>query len=215
MDSRPASASIRVYRCSEKAGCVRSCFSHGRKSGPLLCFWQYTCMGAQSSHMGMLDHRQSMCDYVCPGWSRTREPLLNLRLFRNTAFTISLAVSLILTFALYSGVYFIPLFLEEIQGLSPFRSGCCSFRCGVPHHRYLPVRGWYASWGPALLITLGDLILFVTTFRFSRLHMETTLITVMIWMCIRNVGSGLAISPATSARWRRSRSRNRAMRRRR
>lgn len=131
---------------------------------------------------------------------RTREPLLNLRLFRNTAFTISLAVSLILTFALYSGVYFIPLFLEEIQGLSPFQVGLLFLPAAacLTIATFLSGR-WYASWGPALLITLGSLILFVTTFRFSRLHMETTLITVMIWMCIRNVGSGLAISPATSA----------------
>lgn len=131
---------------------------------------------------------------------RTREPLLNLRLFRNAVFTISLAVSLILTFALYSGVYFIPLFLEEIQGLSPLQVGLLFLPAAacLTIATFLSGR-WYASWGPALLIALGSLILFVTTFRFSRLHMETTLISVMIWMCIRNVGSGLAISPATSA----------------
>ncbi|MEC0206787.1 DHA2 family efflux MFS transporter permease subunit [Paenibacillus lautus] len=131
---------------------------------------------------------------------RTREPLLNLRLFRNTAFTISLAVSLILTFALYSGVYFIPLFLEEIQGLSPFQVGLLFLPAAacLTIATFLSGR-WYAFWGPALLIALDSLILFVTTFRFSRLHMETTLISVMIWMCIRNVGTGLAISPATSA----------------
>lgn len=127
-------------------------------------------------------------------------PLLNLRLFRNISFTISLAVSLILTFALYSGVYFIPLFLEEIQGLSPFQVGLLFLPAAVclTIATFLSGR-WCISWGPALLIALGSLILFITTFRFSRLHMETTLISVMIWMCIRNVGSGLAISPATSA----------------
>ncbi|WP_231638761.1 DHA2 family efflux MFS transporter permease subunit [Paenibacillus sp. JCM 10914] len=131
---------------------------------------------------------------------RKREPLLNLRLFRNITFTISLAVSLILTFALYSGVYFIPLFLEEIQGLSPFQVGLLFLPAAacLTIATFLSGR-WYTSWGPAILIALGSLILFVTTFRFSKLHMETTLISVMIWMCIRNVGSGLAISPATSA----------------
>ncbi|UNK19500.1 DHA2 family efflux MFS transporter permease subunit [Paenibacillus sp. N3/727] len=131
---------------------------------------------------------------------QTREPLLNLRLFRNVTFTISLTVSLILTFALYSGVYFIPLFLEEIQGMTPFQVGLLFLPAAACLTIATFLSGkWYASWGAALLIALGSLILLVTTFRFSRLHVETTLISVMVWMCIRNVGSGLALSPATSA----------------
>ncbi|MGG0168637.1 DHA2 family efflux MFS transporter permease subunit [Paenibacillus dokdonensis] len=131
---------------------------------------------------------------------RTDEPLLNLKLFRNHTFTISLGVSLILSFALYSGVYFIPLFLEEIQGLSPFQVGLLFLPAAVclTIATFLSGR-LYSSWGPALLIATGSLILLVTTFHFSRLHAETTLLSVVIWMSIRNVGTGLALTPATSA----------------
>lgn len=131
---------------------------------------------------------------------RTEEPLLNLRLFRNPAFAVSLGISLILSFALYSGVYFIPLFLEEVQGLNSFQVGLLF----LPAAACLTLATFtsgklYSAWGPALLIAAGSLILLVTTFHFSGLRADTTLLSVLVWMSIRNVGTGLALSPATSA----------------
>ncbi|KAF9119808.1 hypothetical protein BGX30_003609 [Mortierella sp. GBA39] len=131
---------------------------------------------------------------------RAKEPLLNLRLFGNFTFAASLGVSLILSFALYSGVYFVPLFLEEVQGLSSFQVGLLFLPAAacLTLATFLSGKG-YRTFGPAALIALGSLILLVTTFRFSRLGTETTLVSVMIWLAIRNVGTGLSLTPATSA----------------
>ncbi|MWV44513.1 DHA2 family efflux MFS transporter permease subunit [Paenibacillus sp. HJL G12] len=131
---------------------------------------------------------------------RTETPLLNLRLFRNPVFAVSLGVSLILSFALYSGVYFIPLFLEEVQGLSSFQVGLLFLPAAACLTLATFLSGkLYPSWGPATLIAAGSLILLVTTFHFSGLRADTTLLSVLIWMSIRNVGTGLALTPATSA----------------
>lgn len=131
---------------------------------------------------------------------RTETPLLQLRLFRNRTFAVSLIISLILSVALYSGIYFVPLYLAEIHSLSSFHIGllflpgaacltCATFFSG----RY------YYKFGPAALALVGGSILIVTTYLFSRLQMSTSLLTIMIIIAIRNTGTGLALTPVTNA----------------
>ncbi|WP_312890947.1 DHA2 family efflux MFS transporter permease subunit [Paenibacillus endophyticus] len=131
---------------------------------------------------------------------RAKTPLLQLRLFRNRTFTISLVVSLILSVALYSGVYFVPLYLSEIHGLSSFHIGllflpgaacltCATFFSGRYYHKF----------GPAVLAIIGTSILIVTTFLFSRMQVSTSLLAIMIIIAIRNTGTGLALTPVTNA----------------
>ncbi|WP_238403817.1 DHA2 family efflux MFS transporter permease subunit [Paenibacillus paridis] len=131
---------------------------------------------------------------------RTKTPLLQLRLFRNRTFTISLVVSLILSVALYSGIYFVPLYLSEIHGLSSFHIGllflpgaacltCATFFSGRYYHKF----------GPAMLAIVGTSILIATTYLFSRLQVSTSLLAIMIIIAIRNTGTGLALTPVTNA----------------
>ncbi|MGO4370356.1 DHA2 family efflux MFS transporter permease subunit [Paenibacillus sp. MCAF20] len=131
---------------------------------------------------------------------RSEHPLLQLRLLRNPTFALSLAASLILSFGLYAVVYFMPLFLVELKGLTPFKVGLL----------FLPAAGcltaatfaagkWYGKLGPARLIMIGCFILFISTYYFSGLRPETSLIAIMLWMGIRNIGTGLASTPATNA----------------
>ncbi|WP_246096553.1 DHA2 family efflux MFS transporter permease subunit [Paenibacillus sinopodophylli] len=131
---------------------------------------------------------------------RSDAPLLQLRLFRNQTFTISLVISLILSIALYSGIYFVPLYLAEIHSLSSFHIGllflpgavcltCATFFSG----RY------YNKLGPSILAIAGCIILIVTTYLFSRLQITTSLLAIMIIIAVRNTGTGLALTPVTNA----------------
>lgn len=54
---------------------------------------------------------------------RADEPVLPLRLFRNRAFWVTSAVGLIVGFALFGSVTYLPLFLQVVQGASPTMSG--------------------------------------------------------------------------------------------
>jgi EmrB/QacA subfamily drug resistance transporter len=54
---------------------------------------------------------------------RVDEPVLPLDLFKNPAFVVSTSVSLIVGFALFGSVTFIPLFLQGVKGLEPTSSG--------------------------------------------------------------------------------------------
>jgi EmrB/QacA subfamily drug resistance transporter len=54
---------------------------------------------------------------------RASEPVLPLRLFANRAFAVAAAVGLIVGFALFGSVTYLPLFLQVVQGASPTGSG--------------------------------------------------------------------------------------------
>src|SRR6185503_7658480 len=54
---------------------------------------------------------------------RAAEPVLPLHLFENRVFAVSCAVGLIVGFALFGAVTFLPLFLQVVRGQSPTASG--------------------------------------------------------------------------------------------
>ena len=51
------------------------------------------------------------------------EPVLPLRLFRNSVFSVSAAISLAAGFAMFGALSFLPLFLQVVHGVSPTISG--------------------------------------------------------------------------------------------
>lgn len=54
---------------------------------------------------------------------RAREPVMPLRLFANRTFSVTSAVGLIVGFALFGSVTYLPLFLQVVKGASPTGSG--------------------------------------------------------------------------------------------
>ncbi|HEX5581640.1 MAG TPA: MFS transporter [Gemmatimonadaceae bacterium] len=54
---------------------------------------------------------------------RAPEPVLPLRLFANRAFTVASVVGLVVGFALFGSVTYLPLYLQVVQGASPTASG--------------------------------------------------------------------------------------------
>jgi EmrB/QacA subfamily drug resistance transporter len=55
--------------------------------------------------------------------SRGGQPLLNLRLFADRAFTPSVIASVLVTFILFGGLFLLPLYLQILRGLSAYQAG--------------------------------------------------------------------------------------------
>jgi EmrB/QacA subfamily drug resistance transporter len=55
--------------------------------------------------------------------SRAAEPVLPLALFRNSVFAVTSAVGLVVGFALFGAITYLPLFLQIVKGASPTGSG--------------------------------------------------------------------------------------------
>lgn len=54
---------------------------------------------------------------------RGQQPLLNLRLFTDRAFTPSIIATIFVTFILFGGLFLLPLYLQILRGLSAFDAG--------------------------------------------------------------------------------------------
>jgi EmrB/QacA subfamily drug resistance transporter len=54
---------------------------------------------------------------------RGGQPLLNLRILGDRAFTPSIIASSFVTFILFGGLFMVPLYLQSLRGLSPFQTG--------------------------------------------------------------------------------------------
>ncbi|MWC28340.1 DHA2 family efflux MFS transporter permease subunit [Paenibacillus sp. MMS18-CY102] len=131
---------------------------------------------------------------------RSEQPLLQLRLFNNRMFSSSLAASLILIVGLYSGIYFIPLFLQQVQGMAPLHVGLLLLPPALSMTLATTISTrYYKKLGPSSLLIAGSVLLMVATWQFSRLKPESGHGFVMLWMAVRYVGIGLSMTPAMNA----------------
>ncbi|GFN33387.1 MFS transporter [Paenibacillus curdlanolyticus] len=131
---------------------------------------------------------------------RIEQPLLELRLFANRTFTASLSASLILITGLYSGIYFIPLFLQQVQGMSAMHVGLLLLPPALTMTLSTTIASkLYGRLGARKLLVAGTLLLLLATWQFSRLQENASHGFVMLWMAVRYVGVGLSMTPAMNA----------------
>ncbi len=124
-------------------------------------------------------------------------PLLNIRVFQNTRFTVSIIISIILTISLYSGTYLMPLFLQNIQHASALVTGLIILPPSIAMVIAMVVAGkLYHRVGVFALIMTGIILLAIGTFGLSFLKIDSSTGYVIFWMIIRNIGVAFSTMPA-------------------
>jgi EmrB/QacA subfamily drug resistance transporter len=126
---------------------------------------------------------------------RAREPVLPLRLFANRTFTLTSAVGLIVGFALFGSVTYLPLFLQVVKGESPTASGM----------QMLPMMGGMllTSIASGQLISrtgrykffpiVGTLVMAGGLFLLSRMSENTTTLGASLTMLVLGLGLGMVM----------------------
>ena len=131
---------------------------------------------------------------------RTSAPLLDLRVFTNVRYGVTLLISSIITISLYSGAFLVPLFLQRIQGVTPLDTGLILLPASLAMALLMPLVGrLYGTLGPSTLMTAGVLLIAAGTYALSRLTPEISHAYVLLWMLVRNVGISLSLMPANNA----------------
>lgn len=126
-------------------------------------------------------------------------PLLNIRVFKNTRFTVSIIISSILTISLYSGTYLMPLYLQNIQHASALETGVILLPPSIAMVIAMMVAGkLYHRIGAFVLILTGIILLTIGTFGLSFLQIDTSTGYVIFWMTIRNIGVAFSTMPASN-----------------
>jgi EmrB/QacA subfamily drug resistance transporter len=128
--------------------------------------------------------------------NRGGQPLLDLRVFANAPFTTSNITSTLVTFALYGGLFLIPVYLQNLRGLSAYQAGLlllpqafASMVAAVVGGRLVDRFGVRAVVIPGLIILGGALWLL------SSLSLNTPYGTLQLWLIGRSLALGFCFQP--------------------
>jgi len=130
----------------------------------------------------------------------SKNPLLNLRMFKSRNFAMANITSMITTVGLFSGIFYIPLFLQNIKGLGALDTGLLMLPGALVSGFLMPVVGkLYDHTGPRPLAIFGIISLAYTTFLLHNIDVTTSTTTVIYWMILRGVGMSFAAVAAQAA----------------
>ncbi len=134
-------------------------------------------------------------------WELTvKHPLLNLRVFAHGSFAMANLLVIVITVAMYSGVFYVPLFLQTVAGYGAMQTGLMMMPAALVSAVMMPLSGrLYDRIGARWVVLAGLLILTYTTFLLHRLSTTTPTSDVVFWLMLRGLGMGLAMMPATTA----------------
>ncbi|MBB6673875.1 MDR family MFS transporter [Cohnella nanjingensis] len=131
---------------------------------------------------------------------RAKEPLLNLRVLRSRRFTFTLVSSTIITISLYSGTLLVPLFLQNVQHITPLDTGIIMLPASLVMALTMPLAGkLYARLGP-LWPTVGGLaLILIGSYALTQLSVGASHAYIILWMTVRNIGVSFAASATSTA----------------
>ncbi len=129
-----------------------------------------------------------------------KQPLLDLRVFRTLSFSAGNIAMMMTVFALYGGLFLVPLYLQDLRGLSAYAAGLVllpqalgSMVASLIGGRLVDKLGIKAVTVPGLAI-LG-----LALWGFSQLTLQTPFTTFQLLLIIRGFGLGLSMQPITVA----------------
>ncbi len=127
-------------------------------------------------------------------------PLLDLRAFAYGQYTLSILFMVGINVALFSAVFFIPVYLQLVRGMGALPTGMVLMPGALVTGLFMPVAGrLYDRIGPRVPVVAGTLILAGSTYLFRHLNLTTPEFTIIWWSALRGVGMGLAMMPAQNA----------------
>ncbi|UUZ93793.1 DHA2 family efflux MFS transporter permease subunit [Paenibacillus sp. P25] len=129
-----------------------------------------------------------------------KEPMLDLSLLKNGMFSLTLIISSLTTVIMMGMLFLIPIFLQNIAGLSAVQTGLILLPQAIASGIMMPIAGaLYDKFGARALAIIGLLITAYGLYLTSKLSMETSFATIIFWLTLRAVGMGLMMMPLQTA----------------
>jgi EmrB/QacA subfamily drug resistance transporter len=129
-----------------------------------------------------------------------KTPLLQLKFFRNRTFTGANLVGIIISFGFFGVIFFLSLFLQQVQGYSPTKAGVLQLpsTLGVMAAAIVSGRvvGRFGSRAP---ITLGLLMTGTGLLFMTGIQPDTSFSSFWYWLLLTGLGVGCIMAPMTSA----------------
>ena len=129
----------------------------------------------------------------------TAKPMLDMRLFANFAFSSASVIAFIMGAGLFGSTYLLPVFVQQIQGMTPTQAGLLLMPSGFAMLLVFPIAGRLSDKVPApILIGVGMVVFAGSSWLMTSVNVHTAFWTLAWWTVLSRVGLGL-VFPAISS----------------
>ncbi len=127
-----------------------------------------------------------------------RNPILNLKVFQSSGFSISVIIRSIVTMGLYAGSLLTPLFLQNSQHVSALDAGLILLPSSLAMALCTIIVGkLYNKVDPRILLVTGVVSMAAGSFFLAHLNLNTSHTYVVLCMTFRNVGIAMSLGTVT------------------
>lgn len=127
------------------------------------------------------------------------DPLLDLRVFKILPFSVNTILINITVFAMFGILTFIPLFLQNISGLSAMQSGVVMLYYAMGSAVTMPIAGKMSDKvGGKPFVIVGMILMVISTYNLYFLSTDTSNSTIKLLLFIRGASVGMTMMPATT-----------------
>ncbi|MYL35741.1 DHA2 family efflux MFS transporter permease subunit [Pontibacillus yanchengensis] len=131
---------------------------------------------------------------------KQQQPLLNLSVFKVPTYAISTIVTGSASIGLFSGIFLLPLLIQEVYGLSEVLTGLLFLPAAAASGIFMSVGGRILDKkGPKWVIPIGLLILASATTGLGFIGLSTPYWVILALNAVRGMGLGFSNMPATTA----------------
>jgi EmrB/QacA subfamily drug resistance transporter len=127
---------------------------------------------------------------------RVSDPVLDLRLFTNSTFTLANVLLWLNVAVFYGGLFLLPLFLEKVQGHTALIAGQSLIGQGLALAVAMSISGMlYNRLGPRPLAVFGLLLLASGTYGLTQININTSPLALQGWLILRGLGVSFIYQP--------------------
>jgi EmrB/QacA subfamily drug resistance transporter len=131
---------------------------------------------------------------------RSKNPLLNVRLYANRAFAAASATTFFLGASLFGAMILLPLYFQVVRGDSVVRTGLLLVPQSLGAAVAMPLAGRFADrYGGGPVALIGVIVSAVSTLPLAFVSASTPVWEIEVSLLARGLGIGLAMMPAMSA----------------
>jgi EmrB/QacA subfamily drug resistance transporter len=132
---------------------------------------------------------------------RTSEPIIPMRLFRNTVFSVGNLYGFLAGVAMFGAIIFLPIYLQAVKGLSPTASGLALlpailgiFTTSISSGQLITRTGRYKIYP-----IIGGVVLAVAMFLLAKLQVDTPFWQVFLYEFLFGAGLGFTLQTIVTA----------------
>jgi DHA2 family multidrug resistance protein len=127
---------------------------------------------------------------------RSTQPMLDLRIFKNRGFSMATGLNFVTTIGLFSIIFLLPLFLQNVRGLTALETGILMLPAVFGSIVTMPLAGrLYDRIGPKIPVVAGLIVMGAATYWMRVVDVTTPDNLLRLMLFVRSMGMGLAMMP--------------------